>query len=234
MPPGTLVSVMPALGPDWLNPDNLLNALGPWATWGTAAIVFAECGLFTFFLPGDSLLFTVGLMVGRGNIAEPLWLVCLVLCAAAFLGNVVGYEIGRAVGAPLRHREGRFIKKEYFEKTEEFFGKYGNKALVLGRFVPIVRTFITVVAGIGRMDRKRFFTYSGIGAVLWAAGVTILGYYLGQFDPVRKNIELALILIVLVSVLPMVFEYLNHRRKARQMAGELAEAVSDSIEARRD
>ena len=225
---------MPALGPDWLDPEHLLNTLGPWATWGTAAIVFAECGLFTFFLPGDSLLFTVGLMVGRGNITQPLWLVCAVLCIAAFLGNVVGYEIGRALGAPLRNREGRFIKKKYFDQTEAFFDKYGNKALVLGRFVPIVRTFITVVAGIGRMDRKRFFTYSGIGAVLWAAGVTILGYYLGQFDVVKKNIEVALILIVLISLLPMVFEYVAHRRRARAMAGELHDAVDDSIQSRRE
>ncbi|MBW3085481.1 Protein DedA [Austwickia sp. TVS 96-490-7B] len=218
---------MPALGPDWLDPEFLLNALGPWATWGAAAIVFAECGLFTAFLPGDSLLFTVGLMVGRGNISQPLWLVCLVLFLAAFLGNVIGYEIGRAIGAPLRHRDGRIIKAKYFDQTEEFFEKYGNKALVLGRFVPIVRTFITVVAGIGRMDRKRFFTYSGVGAFLWAVGVTILGYYLGQFDVVKKNIEAALVLIVVVSVLPMVFEYLAHRRRSRLAAEEAAAIAAE-------
>lgn len=207
--------MMPALGPDWLDPEKILNALGPWATWGTAAIVFAECGLFTFFLPGDSLLFTVGLMVGRGNITLPLWIVCVVLSIAAFLGNVCGYEIGRALGAPLRHRNGRFIKEKHFDQTEQFFAKYGHRALVLGRFVPIVRTFITVVAGIGRMDRRTFFVYSGIGAVLWATGVTLLGYWLGNFEIIRKNIELALILIVVISLLPMLFEYLAHRRRAR-------------------
>lgn len=210
-----LLGTLPALGPEWLDPEKLLNNLGPWATWGTAAIVFAECGLFTFFLPGDSLLFTVGLMVGRGNIPEPLWVVCLILFAAAILGNICGYEIGRAVGAPLRSRDGKFIKKKHFDQTEDFFAKYGNKALVLGRFVPIVRTFITVVAGIGKMERSRFYTWSAVGALLWAVGVTVLGFYLGQIEFVRKNIEVALILIVLVSLLPMAYEYWSHKRKNR-------------------
>ena len=148
---------------------------------------------------------------------------------AAFLGNVVGYEIGRAIGAPLYNREGRFIKRKHFEQTSAFFDKYGNRALVLGRFVPIVRTFITVVAGISRMDRRRFFTYSAVGAVLWATGVTLLGYYLGQIEFVKANIEVALILIVFVSVLPMLFEYVAHRRRAKAMAEEVIEAVQDSI-----
>ena len=100
---------------------------------------------------------------------------------------------------------------------------------MLGRFVPIVRTFITVVAGIGRMDRRRFFTYSAIGALLWATGVTLLGYYLGQIDFVKRNIEVALMLIVFVSVLPMLFEYLAHRRRAKAMAAEVVEAIQDSV-----
>ncbi|HYO85034.1 MAG TPA: VTT domain-containing protein [Dermatophilaceae bacterium] len=204
----------PALGPDWLDPQILLERLGPWAFWGTVGIIFAECGLFTFFMPGDSLLFTVGLFIGNETIGISLLTACVVLSLAAFLGNVAGYEIGRAVGAPIYSREGRFIKKAYIDRTVSFFDAYGNRALVLGRFVPIVRTFITVVAGVSRMDRRRFFTYSAIGAVLWAGGVTILGYNLGQIEVVKNNIEVALLLIVFVSVLPMIVEYVLHRRRA--------------------
>ena len=220
---------MNTLGPDWLDPQILLERLGPWAFWGSAAIIFAECGLFTAFLPGDSLLFTIGLFIGNGTLQYNLVFACVVLTLAAFLGNVVGYEIGRAIGTPLYNRDGRFLKCKYFEQTSAFFDSYGNRALVLGRFVPIVRTFITVVAGVSRMDRKRFFTYSAVGAVLWATGVTLLGYYLGQIDFVKKNIEVALILIVFVSVLPMLFEYLAHRRRASAIAGEVVEAVQDSV-----
>lgn len=218
------------LGPDWLDPATLLERLGPWAFWGTVAIVFAECGLFTFFMPGDSLLFTVGLFIGNGTIQINLAFACVVLSVSALLGNIVGYEIGRALGAPLYEREGRFIKKEYFEKTHQFFDKYGNRALVLGRFVPIVRTFITVVAGVSRMDRRRFFTYSAVGAVVWAAGVTLLGYFLGQIDVVKQNIELALILIVVVSILPMIVEYLRHRSESKAILAETAVALEDSVE----
>lgn len=219
----------PLLGPDWLDPQTLLERLGPWAFWGSVGIVFAECGLFTFFMPGDALLFTVGLFIGNGTIHVSLWFACLVLAVSAFLGNVAGYEIGRAIGAPLYERDGRFIKRKYFEQTHAFFDKYGNRALVLGRFVPIVRTFITVVAGISRMDRRRFFTYSAVGAVLWAGGVTMLGYYLGRVPLVRDNIEAALILIVVVSVMPMVVEYLLHRRRVRAMAAETGQALTDSL-----
>ncbi len=205
---------MSTLGPDWLDPQVLLERMGPWAFWGSVAIIFAECGLFTFFMPGDALLFTIGVFLGNGTIKVSLLMACVVLSLAAFLGNVIGYEIGRAMGAPLYARNGRFLKREYFERTHEFFERYGNRALVLGRFVPIVRTFITVVAGISKMDRRRFFTYSAVGAVVWAAGVTALGYYLGRIEVVKNNIEVALILIVFVSVLPMVVEYVLHRRRA--------------------
>jgi membrane-associated protein len=204
-----------ALGPAWLDPNHLLEQLGSGALWGSALIIFAECGLFTFFLPGDALLFTVGLFVGTGAIHQPLWLVCLVLTVAAFFGNVVGYEIGRAVGPRLfGNPDARFLKQEYVHQTMQFFEKYGSRAIVLARFVPIVRTFITVTAGIGRMDSRRFLTYTGIGAVLWATGVTLLGHWLGSIAFVQKNIELILLLIVLVSVIPMAFEYLRARRGA--------------------
>ena len=203
-----------ALGPEWLQPDTIISWLGPWALVGLVAIVFAECGLLLgFFLPGDSLLFTAGLFVANGAIGAPLWLVCLVLVAAAVLGNACGYWIGRAAGPAIFDKpRSRLFNPAHVLKTQEFFDKYGNRAIVLGRFVPVVRTFITVMAGVGRMEPKRYLTYSLIGGVAWAAGVTLLGFWLGQFAFVRANIELILILIVAVSVLPIVVELVRARR----------------------
>ncbi len=210
-----------ALGPEWLRPDTIITWLGPWALVGLALIVFAECGLLIgFFLPGDSLLFTAGLFVASGAIASPLWVVCAVLVAAAVLGNACGYWIGRTAGPAVFDKpRSRLFKPKHVAKTQEFFDRYGTRAIVLGRFVPIVRTFITVMAGVGRMDARRYLTYSVLGGVLWAAGVTLLGYWLGQFAFVKANIELILILIVVASVLPMVVEVLRARRHAAGTPG---------------
>lgn len=225
---------MPALGPDWMDPQYLLSQFGTQFFWVSVAIVFIECGLLFPILPGDSLLFSVGLFIKRGDVDMPIVLACVILSAAAFLGNVVGYEIGRFIGEPLYQRDGRILKKKYFDQTIAFFDTHGNKALVIGRFVPIVRTFITVVAGVGRMDRRRFFTWSFVGAVLWAVGITLLGYFLGNIAFIHDHLEAAILLIVFVSVLPMVFEFLMHRRRARALAGELHDAVDDSIQSRRE
>lgn len=202
----------------------IIQSLGAWALVGLALIVFAECGLLLgFFLPGDSLLFTAGLFVAQGAIRSPLWVVCLVLVVAAMLGNVVGYWLGRAAGPAVFDRpRSRLFKPEHVERTQAFFDKYGNRAIVLGRFVPIVRTFITVMAGVGRMDARRYLLYSLIGGVAWAAGVTLLGYWLGQIPFVRDNIELMLILIVALSVLPIVVEVVRARLEARRAARDAA------------
>lgn len=209
----------PMLLPSWMDPEYLIEFFGPWALWGVALIIFAECGLFSI-LPGDSLLFTVGLFVALGAIDHSLWFVCVVLTIAAVLGNVVGYLLGRIIGPPLFKPRpgllGKLLKQEYVDKTHHFFDRYGNRALVLARFVPIVRTFVTLVAGVGKMDFRRFITYTAIGGVIWAVGVTVLGYYLGQIDFIHENIEAALILIVFVSVLPMAIEFLMHRRRAKR------------------
>ena len=204
------------LGIDWMDPEWLLEQFGSQMFWVSVLIVFIECGLLFPILPGDSLLFSVGLFVhrneaGNAGIDVPIVTACVILSLAAFLGNVVGYEIGRAIGEPLSQRDGRFLKKRYFDQTHEFFEKYGARALVLGRFVPIVRTFITVVAGMGKMDRRHFFTWSFVGAVLWATGLTLLGYFLGGIEFLQHNIEAAVLVIVFVSVLPMVLEYWRHR-----------------------
>jgi membrane-associated protein len=207
------------LGLDWMDPEWLLGQFGEAMFWVATFIVFAECGLLFPILPGDSLLFSVGLFIHRAEVGEAgisvsIVTACVVLTLAAFLGNVVGYEIGRAIGEPLRERDGRFLKKRYFDQTHEFFERYGARALVLGRFVPIVRTFITVVAGVGRMDRRHFFTWSAVGATLWATGITLLGYFLGGIAFLQNNIEAAVMVIVVISVLPMAVEYLRHRRRA--------------------
>jgi membrane-associated protein len=209
---------LPLLLPSWLDPEFLIHFFGPYALWGVAFIVFAECGLFAI-LPGDSLLFTVGLFVALEAIDHHLAFVCLVLTFAAVLGNVTGYWIGRKIGPPLfRPRAGlmgRLFKQKYVDQTHAFFERYGNRALILARFVPIVRTFVTLVAGVGRMDFGKFITYTAIGGVLWACGVTVLGFYLGRVSFIHDNIEVVLILIVFVSVIPMIVEFLLHRRRAK-------------------
>lgn len=204
-----------ALLPGWLDPETMLRSFGPYVLIALCVIVFAECGLLVgFFLPGDSLLFTAGLFAASGLIGAPIWLVCTLLTVCAIAGNVTGYWIGAKAGPALFNRpNSRLFKAEYVEKTHEFFQRYGASAIVLARFVPIVRTFITAMAGVGRMEPKRYFTYSVIGGVLWATGVTLLGYWLGNVPFIRDNIEAMLILIVALSVLPIAFEFARARRK---------------------
>jgi membrane-associated protein len=228
-----VTSALPALGPSWLDPQHLAT-LGTVAPWVAAAIIFAETGLLLgFFLPGDTLLFTVGLLVGTGVVKIPLWSAMLLLAAAAFIGNVVGYEIGRAVGpAIFRRPDSPLFKHENVDRAEAFFARHGPVAIVLARFIPIVRTFITVVAGVARMDRRRYLTYSGLGAVLWAGGVTLLGYYLGSVAFVRDHVselfavvEVVLVGVVLLSVAPIIVDVLRRRRRRRAVAPAPAEHV---------
>jgi membrane-associated protein len=210
-----------ALGPSWLDPEQLLRMLGPYVLAGLCLIIFAECGLLIgFFLPGDSLLFTAGLFVATNRIGTPIWLVCLLLTVCAVVGNVVGYYIGYQAGPALFNRpDSRLFKREYVDKAHAFFDKYGAQAILLGRFVPIVRTFITAVAGVGRMDRREYFTYSILGGVAWATGVTLLGFWLGGIAFVRNHVELILIGIVALSFIPIVVEALRARALSRRTVG---------------
>ncbi|MGN9792024.1 DedA family protein [Streptomyces sp. OZ13] len=204
-----------ALGPSWLDPDYLITTFG---LIGVLVIVFAESGLLIgFFLPGDSLLFTTGLLVTTGAIDMPLWLVCTLIVLAAVIGDQVGYLFGRKVGPALFKRpDSRLFKQENVEKAHDFFEKYGPKSLVLARFVPIVRTFTPIIAGVSRMNYRSFVTFNVIGGVLWGAGVTLLGAALGKVEFVHKNIEAILILIVLLSVVPIVIEFLRARSKNKR------------------
>jgi membrane-associated protein len=206
-----------ALGPSWLDPLELIDSLGAYALVGILAIVFAECGLLLgFFMPGDSLLFTAGLLVAEGTLDTPIWAMCVLVTLAAVIGNLVGYGIGRKAGPRIFERpDSRLFKQLYVDKTFAFFDRYGARAIVMARFVPIVRTFITVMAGVGKMDFRRYALYSTIGGVLWGTGVTLLGFWLGQYDVIKNNIDVMLIAIVALSVIPIAFEFLRARRGAR-------------------
>ena len=217
------------LGLDWMDPQWWLDQFGAEMFWASVAVVFIECGLLFPLLPGDSLLFSVGVFIHRGDLEIGLVSACLVLSISAFAGNVVGYEIGRKVGDPIFERNGRFLNQTNFHKTHAFFDRHGARALVLGRFVPIIRTFITVVAGAGDMNRRHFLTWSLVGAVLWATGLTVLGYAVGGNELVQDNLEAALLVIVAVSLLPMAVEYLRHRRHAGSPAGRSSGGATDDV-----
>jgi membrane-associated protein len=227
-----LVELQPLLlGMDWMEPEYLLDRFGTELLWISLLIVFVECGLFFPFLPGDTLLLSLGVFIANpadgidifpGTPLVELMIALTLLTAAAMLGNVVGYEIGRGIGPPLYNREGRILKRKYFDQTHDFFEKHGNKALVIGRFVPFVRTYVTVVAGVTRMDRRRFLVWSAVGAVLWVFSITLLGYVLGSRVPwLKENIDYAIMAILVLSVVPIAFEWWKHRR-------QVEDAVDDS------
>lgn len=230
---GSLTALAPMLLPSWLDPEHLIHAFGPYALWGVAFLIFAECGLFPI-LPGDSLLFTVGVFVGAGVIDHQLWLVCTVLAVAAVLGNACGYLVGSVVGPPLfRPRQGlmgQIFKQKYVDRTHDFFEKYGSRALIMARFVPIVRTFVTLIAGVGRMGFRKFIIFTGIGGVLWAPGVTIAGYFLGNVGFIRSHIELVLVLVVMISLIPMIVEYLAARRRRMHALPATQQTATDHVE----
>ena len=220
-----------ALLPGWLDPASLINSMGSWAVLGVLLIIFCECGiLLGFFLPGDTLLFISGLLIAADKLNINLGVFILLVSLAAFVGNMVGYGIGYKVGPPVFSRpNAKFLKHEYIEKSEVFFAKYGKPAVVLARFVPIVRTIATVMAGASRMNLRIYTLYSAIGGVLWVGIVTIAGYYLGQIDFIAKNVDLiviaAVIIVVSFSAVPAIAHWVQKRRAAKpaRPAGEVAE-----------
>jgi len=196
-----------------------------------AAIVFAESGLLIgFFLPGDSLLFLAGFFTAKdGNDYLPsLPITALVVFVAAVLGDQVGYLFGRKVGPSLFDRpQSRFFKPAHVEKAHAFLEKHGSKTIVLARFVPVVRTFAPIVAGVGRMKYRTFITFNLIGGFVWGVGVTTLGHFLGTIDVVKNNIEVASLLIVAISILPVMIEVLRHRREAAKVVDDIAHDLQD-------
>jgi membrane-associated protein len=197
--------------PSFLDPQHLISTFG---LIGILCFVFAESGvLIGFFLPGDSLLFTAGLLIADGTyLHTPLWLMCLLVSVAAALGDQFGYLFGRRFGPSLfRRPDSRLFKQENLTRARGFFERYGARSIVLARFIPIVRTFTPIVAGASRMHYRTFLMFNLIGGTLWGSGVTVLGYFLGQVAFVRSNIELILIGIVVVSVLPVLIQLFRHR-----------------------
>ena len=215
-----------ALLPGWLSPENLINNMGAWAVLGIMLIIFAECGiLLGFFLPGDTLLFVSGLFIASGAIDINLWLFIALVSLAAFVGNMVGYWIGYKIGPPVFSRpNAKLLKREYIDKSADFFSKYGKITIVLARFVPVVRTVATVMAGASKMNVKIYTLYSAIGGVIWITTVTVAGYFLGQIGFIRDNLDLiviaAVVVVICASAFPAVAHWVASRRAKQAAKGE--------------
>lgn len=209
-----------ALLPGFLDPVNLLNSFGTWILAGLLLVVFIESGLLFPLLPGDSLLFTAGLIVAAKSADiepfAPLWVLLVTIPIAAFLGDQVGYLIGNRLGYSLFKPDARILKQSYIVEAHEFFEKHGPITIFLARFVPIVRTYAPLVAGAAKMRYSTFLAYNAIGAVVWGAGVTLLGYFLGQIAFIRDNVDVIFLLIVFISVLPIISEVVKRWRRSRQ------------------
>lgn len=206
----SLLALLPPalLGIDWLDPEFLLKA-GGWAALILAcAFVFLETGVIVLsFLPGDSLLFTVGLFTATGIIDIPIWITCIALFIFAFAGDQLGFTLGRKIGPAIFNKpKSRFFNPENVERTHAFFEKHGAKAIIIARFLPVIRGFVPPAAGIGNMTRRHFLVYNAIGALLWAVGVTLLGYFLGQIPFVQKYSEIFIIVLVLIPGIPILIE----------------------------
>jgi membrane-associated protein len=232
---GPVQPQMASFLPDWLNPQVFLAnpAFAPWVVLLVCGIIFAETGLLIgFFLPGDSMLFTAGLLVATGTIQVNIWVLTALIIVAAIIGNQVGYLIGSKAGPALFNKpNSKLFKRENVESAHAFFEKHGGKALILARFVPIIRTFVPVIVGVAQMSKRKFFTYNVIGAVLWGGGVTLLGYLLGDKVPwVKDNLDIIFIAIVLVSVIPIGIEVVRGMIARRQAEKYGTGVVDEFIE----
>jgi membrane-associated protein len=197
---------------------SIIQQFGIWTYLILFVVVFLETGfVVTPFLPGDSLLFAAGAFAAIGAF-DVGWLI-LVLIAAAILGDTANYWIGHYVGPKVFQKErSRFFKKEYLDRTHAFYEKHGGKTIIIARFVPIIRTFAPFVAGIGRMSYGRFIAYNVIGGIAWVVIFVIGGYLFGNIPVVKENFTLAILAIILVSVIPIVVEFVRHRRRSRTPA----------------
>lgn len=194
--------------------DDMINLFGPWVYVILFVIIFCETGLVvTPFLPGDSLLFAAGAFAALNPQQLNIWVMLIVLSIAAILGDTVNYWVGKWVGPKAFSGKIRFLKQEHLLKTEEFYERYGAKAIVLARFVPIVRTFIPFVAGIGAMNYQKFIIYNVVGGIAWVAICTGSGYWFGNIPLVKRHFEAVVVAIILLSVIPLAWEYWSARRK---------------------
>lgn len=207
----------------------LVDAAGAWTYVVLFLIIFAETGLVvTPFLPGDSLLFVAGTLAGSGYLQ--ILLVYVSLLSAAIAGDTVNYWCGHFIGAKVFKKENsRIFKKEYLEKTREFYEKYGGKAIILARFLPILRTFAPFVAGIGKMHYRTFILYNVIGAVLWVTSFTFAGYYFGGLPFIQHNFHYAVVVIIFISLVPMIVEYVKYRRGLHLSKAQMRHATYQEV-----
>ena len=222
-------------GIGFLDSEYLIGWFGSFVLIGVAAIIFVETGFLVLsFLPGDSLLFTVGLLTATGAVPFPIWVTCLVVFAAAFAGDQLAYFIGRKAGPAVFSRESnRFFNPQNVARTNAFFVTHGGKAIVMARFLPVFRAFVPVAAGVGGMRYRTFMTYNMVGAFFWGVGLTLVGYLLGQIDFVARYSEYFIIAIVLLSGLPILRELYKgaqaSRRDRRLGAAEPAVGLPDDL-----
>lgn len=220
--------VLPTALIPFLDPEAIITNAGPWALLVVCLIIFSETALLVgFLLPGDTLLIITGLLAFYPGIGFDIWWVCLLIALAAFLGGEVGYFIGHKAGpAIFERKETGLFSVENVKRTNAFFARFGGLAVILARFVPIVRTFAPVAAGVGHMDYRKYSLYNLIGALIWGAGLTFVGYLLGYVpvlgDFVREYIDIILIIAVLTAVVPTVVHYIQSSRKAKKNARALA------------
>lgn len=209
---------------------NIIQAFGPLTYVILFLIVFAETGLVVApFLPGDSLLFVAGTLAGSGLLN--LGITYITLLFAALLGDTINYWIGNIVGPRVFAKENsRIFKKTYLERTREFYEKHGGKTIILARFMPIIRTFAPFVAGVGKMHYKTFVFYNIIGAFIWVTSLTFAGYFFGGLPIIKNNFEYAVIVIIVVSLLPMVIEYIKHRKGPKMTRQQLEKATYQDIQ----
>ncbi|CDO09303.1 hypothetical protein C1S82_10480 [Mycolicibacterium cosmeticum] len=211
-----------ALMPDFLDPLKLIEQFGTWALVGILVVVFVESGVLFPILPGDTLLFVAG-MLAAGTAAQSaavdtnfeLWQLLVFIPVAAVLGGQVGYFVGRYLGTAMFKPDAKVLKQKYLDEAHAFFEQRGPFAIVLARFVPIVRTLAPITAGAAQMKYAVFTLYNIIGAVLWGVGLTLLGYGLGQFEIIQKLLEPIFILIAVVSLAPMIWEWYKRRKAAK-------------------
>ena len=212
------------------DPESLLVAMGPWVLWGTMLIVLIESGVLFPVLPGESLLFTAGLLHDRLGLHLPTLIIMVVV--AAFIGAQIGYFLGAKWGRKLFKPDARVLKTEHLEKAEHYFRDYGGRSLVIGRFIPFVRTFIPLAAGIARYPYSKFLVFNTLGALLWGAGFIIVGSLLGNVPFVHDNLTLILGVIILVSVLPVILEIIGQKRNGGAQAKEVTENLASAQEDR--
>ena len=227
------LALLPAALIPWLDPETLIEGFGAFALIGVCLIVFAETGLLVgFLLPGDTLLVITGLLTFSGVIGIPIWWVCLAIGFAAFVGGEVGYFIGHKFGPRIFERkESGVFSRANVERTNAFFQKYGGLSVILARFVPILRTFVPVAAGIGHMDYRKYTLYNFVGAMVWGAGLTFAGYLLGYIPPVARfvqsYIDIILIAAVVLTLIPTVYHYVQSTRAAHRARLQGVEKLTD-------